>query len=182
MAIVFQIVHITCQRTRLWTTSWWIIKWFVVCPVPSTHCHLPRKPWIDDMSNLGLSVCKLMVAVFVAVFVQTLSFHWSLEDAFRSSGYQRHGMRISQCDKKAIYLVEVSNMLYEHSQAKKAHLRFKLMSLKWFKMHLAKIKTAQFKKEDWCCTCWWAVCVRHILHLCSFSVPNSIRNICSPLS
>ncbi|CAJ1358211.1 unnamed protein product, partial [Effrenium voratum] len=23
-----------------------------------------------------------------------------------SSGYQRHGMRISQCDKKAIYLVE----------------------------------------------------------------------------
>lgn len=24
----------------------------------------------------------------------------------RSSGYQRHGMRISQCDKKAIYLVE----------------------------------------------------------------------------
>ena len=44
-----------------------------------------------------------------AAFGPTSTTDW------RSSGYQRHGMRISQCDKKAIYLVEVgSSKRFQH--------------------------------------------------------------------
>ena len=62
--------------------------------------------------NLGMRELKLYMAMMIwwgfihslrAAFGPTSTTDW------RSSGYQRHGMRISQCDKKAIYLVEVGS-------------------------------------------------------------------------
>ena len=56
---------------------------------------------------MGLTSCLIKVPLNLEkarlsdVFGDFLVTQWP-----RSSGYQRHGMRISQCDKKAIYLVE----------------------------------------------------------------------------